>query len=130
MSRLKASFRGESYVIDEFFKSLMFQTIMDASKLNRNERAVLLVVFRKTLHYDKRMDTLGIHWLSKAARIGEHTTRTAIKGLIEKKFLKKEISQGGQSSSKRRFNSFGISDGLLEIVFRQWIKLKEESGYV
>lgn len=113
--------------IDEFFKSLMFQQIMD-SKLTRNERDVLLVIFRKTLHFDKWMDNISMHWLSKSVGIGINTLRPTLKKLEEKKIIEIEVSTGGKSKSAKRFNGFRIGTKLRSVVYEKWEQIKEDNN--
>lgn len=109
--------------LDEFFKSLMFQHIMD-SDLQRNERDVLLVVLRKTIHYDKWTDKISMHWLGKAAGLSDNTLRTAVKELIKKDILNIKRSNGGKTKSPNKFNEFSLNDEFINIVFMKWINIK------
>lgn len=128
MSSLTISYAGEKHKLDEFFKSLMFQRIMDGD-FNRNERDTMLVIFRKTLHFDKPLDRLGIHWLSKSVGIGEHSIRKTIRQLEAKGLIKVERSKGGQVESSSRFNGFSLGDELILLVVREWVEVKREHGY-
>ena len=122
------TYRGDKYKTDEFFKSLLFQAIMDED-LTRNERDTLLVVSRKTFHYNKPSDRLGIHFLAKAVGIGTKNLRITIESLEEKKLLIVDRSKGGQHSNANRFHSFALSGDILIKALSVWIKAKESKGF-
>ncbi|PLY08343.1 MAG: hypothetical protein C0625_01790 [Arcobacter sp.] len=129
-SKLKLGNKEEGFaILDEFYKSLMFQQLMD-SDLNRNERDVLLVVFRKTLHYEKWSDRISMHWLSKkGVGISINTLRVTLERLENKGLIEITRSTGGKSESSKRFNEFKISDYLLGTVYRRWEEIKIENGF-
>lgn len=128
-SNLKFGNKEDGYaILDEFYKSLMFQEIMD-SDLTRNERDVLLVIFRKTLHYDKWYDRIGMYWLSKAVGIGDNTLRMAIERLESKSLIEVNRSSGGKSKSNKKYNQFSISTYWINSVFRKWEEIKLENGF-
>jgi len=114
--------------IDEFFKSLCFQDIMD-SELDRNERDLLLVIFRKTIHFDKWQDRIAIYWLSQAVGISEKTLRATLKRLESKSFIDVEISKGGKSSSSKKYNGYSLNNYFLERVFRKWENIKIDNNF-
>ena len=118
----------ENIVIDEFFKSLMFQEIMDID-LPRNERDTLLVVFRSTLHFDKWSDKIAMYWLSKKIGIGENTLRITLDRLESKSLVDISRSKGGKTKSVNRFNSFSLNSYLVDKVFRKWQEIKIDDGY-
>lgn len=114
----------ERVKLDEFFKSLMFQKIMD-SDFTRNERDMLLVIFRKTIHYDKWEDNLSKNWLIKAIGISENTLKITQTQLINKSLLVIKQSKGGRTKSPSRFNSYSIGSYLIDSVYTKWISIKE-----
>ena len=118
----------ETIQLDEFYKSLMFQSIMDGDH-PRNERDTMLVVFRKTIHFNKWSDHISMYWLSKAIGISENTLRETIKRLELKGFLTITKSKGGRTSSTKKFHSFSLSDEFLFMIFDKWYAIKEENGF-
>lgn len=118
---------GEKVKLDDFYKSLMFQKIMD-SDFTRNERDTLLVVFRKTIHYDKWEDFISMYWLGQSVGIGDTTLRITIKRLNEKGLINFKPSTGGKTKSSKKYNSFGISSYLINDVYQKWIKIKDDCG--
>ena len=128
MSSLVVTRSDEEFELDEFFKSLMFQRIMDGN-FSRNERDVLLVVFRKTLHFDKWRDHLAMYWLSKATGVGQQTLRKTINQLEAKGLLEVQRSKGGRTANPDKFHSFEISNDFWNIVFNRWLEIKEENQF-
>ncbi|RUM45482.1 MAG: hypothetical protein DSY46_02845 [Hydrogenimonas sp.] len=128
MSGLIFTFNDEDFEIDEFYKSLMFQEIMDGG-FSRNERDVMLVIFRKTVHFNKWSDRIGNHWLCKAVGIGENTLRATLRQLEAKGLIDIKRSSGGRSISPKRFSLFSLSDEFATMVFNRWLKAKEENGF-
>lgn len=114
--------------LDEFFKSLMFQQIMD-SELSRNERDVLLVIFRKTIHFEKWRDRISMHWLSKAVGISDTTLRITLSRLEEKSLIEIKRSPGGKSNNSYKFNEFKINTYFTSMVMRKWEMIKVENGH-
>ncbi len=129
MNKLTYTYQGEKYKLDEFYKTLMFQRIMD-SDFNRNERDVLLVIFRKTLHFNKNSDRLGHYWLSKNTGIGEQSLRTVIRQLEAKNLLCVERSKGGRTQSLKKFHKFSLSSDLIFIVFEKWLEVKVDNDFL
>lgn len=126
--KLQITYNDECFELDEFFKSMMFQQIMDGD-FNRDERDMLLVISRKTIHFNKWYDRLGIYWLSKAIGIGQNKTREVIKQLIAKGLIEVEQSKGGRTESNKRFSKFSLSNELVFLVVDKWIKIKEKNNY-
>lgn len=128
-SNLRFGNKEEGYAnLDEFFKSLMFQQIMDGD-LNRNERDVLLVVFRKTIHYEKWADRIAMYWLTKATGISESTLRATLERLESKGLLDIKRSTGGKSKSAKKYNEFSLSTYLINSVYQKWTTIKLENGF-
>lgn len=128
-NNLKVGNKEDGYaILDEFFKSLMFQRIMDAD-LNRNERDVLLVIFRKTIHYEKWTDRISMYWLSKAVGISDTTLRAAIERLENKSFIDVVRSTGGKSTSSKKYNEFSIHTYFVNMVFQKWEDIKLDNGF-
>jgi len=121
--------RGEQEEIelDEFYKSLMFQEILDG-EFTKYEKYVLLVILRKTLHFNKWRDRLAMFWLSKATGISLPKLRETIKQLEYKGLLNVRHSKGGRTSKADKFNEYSLSDALLFKVFNEWADIKEEYG--
>lgn len=128
MSSLSVKYHGESIKLDEFYKSLLFQRIMDGD-FNRDERDVLLVVFRKTVHFDKWYDHLAIYAFSKAVGICQSKLRQTITQLEAKGLLDVEKSTGGRTDSIKKYNKFSLSNDLIFLVADRWLEIKEENGY-
>ncbi len=117
----------ERVELDEFFKSLVFQEILDGD-FSKYEKFVLLVVLRKTLHFNKWSDRIAMHWLSKATGISLPKLRETIKQLEYKGLLDIKHSKGGRTSKKEKFNEYTLSDALIFKVFGEWYNIKEECG--
>lgn len=128
MGKLRVTHDDESYVLDEFYKSMMFQQIMDGD-FSRDERDMLLVISRKTIHYNKWYDRLGIYWLSQAVGIGHNKTRQIIRQLEAKGLIEVEHSKGGRTESNKRFSKFALANDLVFLVVRKWIEVKEDNGF-
>jgi len=128
MSKLSVTHHGEEYELDEFYKSLLFQRIMDGD-FNRDERDVLLVVFRKTLHFDKLHDRLGIYWLSKAVGIGQNKLRQTLKQLEAKGLLAIEHSKGGRTDSNQKFSQFSLANDFISLIVDKWINIKIDNDF-
>jgi len=103
---------SETIELDEFYKSLIFQEILD-SEFSKYEKYVLLVVLRKTLHFNKWSDRLAMYWLSTATGISLPKLRETLKQLEFKGLLDIEHSKGGRTSKRDKFNSYKLSDELL-----------------
>ena len=123
MSKLQITNRYGTTDLDEFYKSLVFQYIMDGN-FSRDERDVMLVIFRKTLHFDKWDDHLGIHWLSKSAGMCESKLRKTLKQLEEKSLIEIVHSKGGRRDSNKKFSKFSLSDELIFLVLDKWEEIK------
>lgn len=128
MSKLKVTKSEETIELDEFYKSMMFQRIMDGD-FNRDERDVLLVIFRKTLHFDKWYDNLGIYWLAKAVGIGQNKLRQTIRQLEAKGLIEVERSKGGRTYSPNKYHRFFFAKDLIFLVVDKWIEIKEDNGF-
>ena len=128
MGSLRVTFDGVKFNLDEFYKSLMFQRIMDGD-FNRDERDVLLVIFRKTVHFDKWYDRLGIYFLSKAVGVGQVKLRRTLTQLKEKGLIDIEQSKGGKTDSNKKFSNFSLSDNLIFLVADRWRDIKEDNGF-
>ena len=129
MSTLLVTYQDEQIPLDEFFKSMMFQRIMDGG-FSRDERDVMLVIFRKTIHFNKWDDYLGIHWLTKDVGISLTKLRQTIKQLEAKGLIEVEKSKGGSGNKKERFNKFSLSLELLTLVINDWLNIKDENGFI
>ncbi|KAB7889734.1 replication protein [Poseidonibacter ostreae] len=128
-SNLKIGSEDNGYaILDEFFKSLMFQQVMD-SDLSRNERDVLLVIFRKTIHYEKWNDRISMYWLSKTVGISPTTLRVTLKRLENKSFIDVTRSTGGKTVSSKKYNEFSIHTYLVNMVFKKWEEIKLYNGF-
>lgn len=97
---------------------------------SRNERDTMLVILRKTLHFNKWNDRLAIHWLAKAVGVGQATIRKVLEQLEAKGLICVERSKGGRMNSTKKYNSFGLDTELITLVFHDWIKIKEEAGFM
>ena len=128
MSKLSVIRNEEKITLDEFFKSMMFQRIMDGD-FNRDERDLMLVIFRKTIHFDKWYDHLGIYWLSKAVGICQSKLRKTIKQLEAKGLIKVKRSKGGRTDSNKKFSRFSLSEDFIFLTVDNWIQVKEEQGF-
>ena len=128
MSRLQVTQNDETIELDEFYKSMMFQRIMDGD-FNRDERDVMLVIFRKTLHFDKWYDHLGIHWLSESVGICQSKLRKTIKQLEAKGLIEIERSKGGRIDSHKKFSKFSLANDFIFLVIREWVEIKEDNDF-
>jgi len=128
MSKLSVIRNEEKITLDEFFKSMMFQRIMDGD-FNRDERDLMLVIFRKTIHFDKWYDHLGIYWLSKAVGICQSKLRKTIKQLEAKGLIEVKRSKGGRTDSNKKFSRFSLSEDFIFLTVDNWIQVKEEQGF-
>jgi len=127
--RITTTRRGteERIELDEFYKSLVFQEILD-SEFTKYEKYVLLVVLRKTLHFNKWSDRLAMYWLSKATGLSMVKLRETIKQLELKGLLEVKHSKGGRISSADKFNEYSLSEQLLFKVFNDWVDIKDDYG--
>ncbi len=114
--------------LDHFFKSLMFQAIFDKD-FDRDERDVLLVIFRKTLHFNKQWDRLSIGELSQKAGPCEAKIKLVLKRLEAKAFIDIRHSRGGRSSSRKRFNAYRLSMYLFEDVFNKYRSVRRDHDW-
>ena len=128
MSKLKVTYQDDDIELDEFFKSLMFQRIMDGD-FSRDERDLMLVVFRKTLHFDKWHDHLGIYWLSGSVGICQSKLRKTIKQLEAKGLIELKRSKGGRIDSPERFSKFSLANDFISLVIREWVEIKEDNDF-
>ena len=114
--------------LDNFFKTLMFQRIMDGD-FNRDERDVLLVISRKTIHFNKWSDRIGIYTLSKLVGVGLAKTRQTLKQLEAKGLLDIERSKGGRTDSTKKYSEFSLSRDLIGLVVDKWENTKIENDF-
>ena len=126
--KLQYQYLGDSVELDEFFKTLMFQKIMD-SGFSQAERDVLLVVLRQTIHYNKWSDRISIHHLSQLVGVGIAKLRKTIKQLEAKGLLEIQKSKGGRTESTSRFSKFSLSNELISLVVNHWLEIKWENGF-
>ncbi len=129
-SNLKFGSKRDGYaVLDEFYKSLMFQYIMDGD-FNRNERDILLVIFRKTVHFEKWEDRISMYALCKAVGISETTLRATLERLEEKCLINIKRSKGGKCVySNKKYNAFSLHTYLINAVYQKWEETKLENGF-
>ena len=128
MGKLKLKWGGEDIRVDEFYKSLLFQRIMDAD-LDRDERDVMLVIFRKTVHYDKWYDRLPIYHFSQMVGITEKKLRITVKRLEAKGMVEVEKSKGGRGDIDTKYNLFSLSTDFIFLVAERWAEIKEDNGF-
>lgn len=128
MNTLTVTAGDENIQLDEFYKSLLFQHIMD-DNYPRNERDTLLVILRKTIHFNKWSDRIATYWLTKSIGVSENTLRDTIKSLEAKGLLTVDRSKGGRTTSAKKYNSFALSNDLLLMMFDKWYQIKEENGF-
>lgn len=129
MGKLTVTYLGDEYTIDHFYNSLMFQRIMD-SDFSGVEKQILLVISRKTIHFNKWNDKISIYQLSKLADVGDRKTRTVIRQLEEKGVIEVIRSKGGYGAGNpERWHTFSLSYYLVELVLREWLKIKENNNF-
>jgi len=128
MSNLQVTYQEDNVTLDEFYKSMMFQRIMDGD-FSRDERDVMLVIFRKTLHFDKWHDRLGIYWLSESVGVCQSKLRKTIKQLEAKGLIDVERSKGGSTDSHKKYSKFSIGDNFIFMVVREWVQIKDENDF-
>ena len=126
--KLRYEYLGDNIELDEFFKTLMFQKIMD-SGFSQAERDMLLVVLRQTIHYNKWSDRISVHRLSQLVGVGTAKLRQTIKQLEAKGLLEIQQSKGGRTESALRFSKFSLSNELISIVAKYWLEIKWENGF-
>ncbi len=103
--------------LNHFFKSIAFQVIFD-NDFDRDERDLLLVLFRQTLHFNKVWDRMPIYELSEKSGISERKTKEALARLEAKALIDVVHSKGGRSSSRKRFNAYRIGMYLFDDIFK------------
>jgi len=128
MSNLQVTYQEDNVTLDEFYKSMMFQRIMDGD-FSRDERDVMLVIFRKTLHFDKWHDRLGIFWLSESVGVCQSKLRKTIKQLEAKGLIDVERSKGGRTDSHKKYSKFSIGGNFISMVVREWVQIKDENDF-
>ena len=126
--KLTFEYMGDRIILDEFFKTLMFQQIMDA-RFSQSERDVLLVILRQTIHYSKFSDRICIHHLSVLVGVGLAKLRQTLKQLEAKGLLTIEQSKGGRTESRKKFSKFSLSQELISLVVKNWIEIKENNEF-
>ena len=111
-----------------FYKSLMFQAILD-NEFDRDERDVLLVIFRKTLHYNKQWDYISVGELSYLSGASERKTKEAVKRLESKAFIDVRRYKGGRSQSRSRFNAYRISAYMYEDINNKYRSARRDHDF-
>jgi len=129
MAKLTLTHNHIKYKLDEFYKSMMFQYIMDMDSINRDERDILLFIFRKTIHFNKYSDRLGIYFISKSVGIGQVKTRQIIKQLEALELIHVERSTGGRIKSEKKFHLFSLHNSVIEIIFTGWLDIKDSKNF-
>ena len=127
MGKLALTQDGERYELDEFYKSLLFQHIMDL-KLPPVETSFCMVLLRQTLHYGKWHDFLAISRIAREIGTAPARARKIISSLEEKEIITVGRSNGGGTKSPHRFHEFEFSDKLIFEVFDKWLTCKEDLG--
>ncbi len=112
--------------LDHFWKSLMFQTIFDDADLCRDERDILLVIFRQTYHFNKMWDRISIQEFVQKAGPCEKKTRLALKRLEAKALIDIKRSKGGSGTSRKKFNAYRISIYLFNTIDRKWNSCRKD----
>lgn len=123
------SSNGDRYKLDEFYKSLVFQHIMDSDFL-KEERMLLLVIYRQTLHYDKWRDTLSNYQLTQKTGLDIRKARSSAEQLEAKGILEVKRSKGGRGSVHDRSHQYELSTDFILLVFRKWLEIKEDGGMI
>ncbi len=113
--------------VDHFFKSLTFQVLFDKN-FNRDERDILLVIFRKTTHFNKMWDRLSIQEISEISGLYEKKTKDILKRLESKAFIDVIHSKGGRGSSRERFNAYRLGLYLFDDIFKKYNQAKRDHG--
>ena len=94
--------------IDDSFKSLMFQKIMDL-KISRNERDILIVIFRKTISSNKWSGRVSMYMLANDVGISDTTLRLTLNMIEAKKLIEINRSSGGKSEDDKKYNEFKLN---------------------
>lgn len=106
--RKKTITANEYSFIDDSFKSLMFQKIMDL-KISRNERDILIVIFRKTISNNKWSGRISMETLASDVGISDTTLRLTLNMIESKKLIEINRSAGGKSENDKKYNEFKLS---------------------
>ena len=127
MGNLILERNDEEYLIDEFYKSLLFQHICDLD-LEPVQTSFCMMLLRQTLHYGKWSDNLAIYRISKAIGTAPARARRVIAELEAMEIISVTRSTGGRTDSPSRFNEFEFSNRLIFTVFDLWLTCKENLG--
>ena len=100
----------------------MFQTIMDGD-FDKLERDFILVIFRKTVHWNKWKDKVSAYQMQKALGVSNKTFYAVRERVLAKGFIDIEIAYGGHQGN---LNIYGISDELCSYSIKKWIAEKEK----
>lgn len=125
MDKLSIDHKGRTYVLDDFFKSIVFQYIMDTDYIDRDERDILLMIFRKTIHFNKWEDHLGVYWLSKNIGMGQDKLRRTIRSMEKKGVITVHYSKGGRVAHEKKFHRFSMHKKYVNKILEIWILSKQ-----
>ena len=119
---------GDEFNVDFFSKAIMFQNIIDMD-INKNTRSLLLYVLRKTLYFDKLVDSLSMYHLQKKLELGAPTLRTAISNAEDLNLIFVKRSLGGNIQSRGKYNEFRLSDELLIDLIEYVNQVREDNDF-
>jgi len=123
-AKLTMTYDGISYPLDNFYKSLLFQEIMD-SDLLKEEKNVLLVISRKTIHFNKWVDYISNYQMVKMTGLTRLLLKRTVYQLESKGVITVSKSSGGRGGVDSRLNGYSISDDLIFKVGRYWVDYSE-----
>lgn len=125
---LEITYNEQEIKLDRFFESLVYRHIID-NQFTINQKSILMFVTRKTIGFDKLSDNIGFQEFTWNLNIADKTIRKTISELIEKGFLIKEASKGGQSDSKAKYSKYRLGDKILSDIIEYWLDIKESNGF-
>ena len=117
---------GEDHAMDNFYKSLMFQEIMDGDLL-KEEKNVLLVISRKTLHYGKWVDYISNYQMVKMTGLYREILKRTISQLESKGIITVSKSSGVRGGVEEKLNGYSLSTDYIFLVCNKWLDYKEEN---
>ncbi len=105
-----------------FDKCIMYQVIEDMT-LTINERSIIHVIFRKTIHYNKLWDRISLGQFQNRMKIKPQSLRNLLTDMAEKDLIIIRRSKGGRAKENRKiFNAYSLGMEFFEYYNPKSIK--------
>ena len=116
------------YSANALYRNMVFAELWDTENLSPKERMVAIMIYRQTVHYKKRWDSISISRIGAVIGVKDkRTTRGIISSLEDKAVIEVVRSKGGNTGQwENRLHKFSISEEIELMIARKWVLLMND----